>query len=437
MLRRFAVLCWLLLASATPARAQADRVVLLLTATGPLTPAMIEYLDRGLTLAENQGAEALVLQLDTPGGQIDHMNQMVQSIRASRVPVVVYIAPRGAIAGSAGTVITLAGHAAAMAPETAIGAASPVGGQGEDLGETIERKEKEILKATVRGLAARRGEQAVALAEATIEEATAVSATEALEAGLIDAIAEDVDQLLLRLDGLAVELPEGTRTLRMAQASVEPINQSFIEQLLGTLTNPNIVFLLMAVGVQAVLIEISSPGGWVAGFIGVICLSLGALGLGVLPVNWFGIIFIVTAFVLFILEVKAPTHGALTAAGVASFIAGSLVLFNSPGTPAFFRVSVPLVIGTAVVIAGFFLALVALVIRAQRRRVEVGAEALVGRTGVARSELVPAGMVLVGGELWSAVLEDRGLSLAEGDEVEVTSVEGLRLRVRPRQNPSG
>lgn len=437
MLRRFAVLCWLLLASATPARAQADRVVVLLTATGPLTPAMIEYLDRGLTLAENQGAEALVLQLDTPGGQIDHMNQMVQSIRASRVPVVVYIAPRGAIAGSAGTVITLAGHAAAMAPETAIGAASPVGGQGEDLGETIERKEKEILKATVRGLAARRGEQAVALAEATIEEATAVSATEALEAGLIDAIAEDVDQLLLRLDGLAVELPEGTRTLRMAQASVEPINQSFIEQLLGTLTNPNIVFLLMAVGVQAVLIEISSPGGWVAGFIGVICLSLGALGLGVLPVNWFGIIFIVTAFVLFILEVKAPTHGALTAAGVASFIAGSLVLFNSPGTPAFFRVSVPLVIGTAVVIAGFFLALVALVIRAQRRRVEVGAEALVGRTGVARSELVPAGMVLVGGELWSAVLEDRGLSLAEGDEVEVTSVEGLRLRVRPRQNPSG
>lgn len=437
MLRRFAVLCWLLLASATPARAQADRVVLLLTATGPLTPAMIEYLDRGLTLAENQGAEALVLQLDTPGGQIDHMNQMVQSIRASRVPVVVYIAPRGAIAGSAGTVITLAGHAAAMAPETAIGAASPVGGQGEDLGETIERKEKEILKATVRGLAARRGEQAVALAEATIEEATAASATEALEAGLIDAIAEDVDQLLLQLDGLAVELPEGTRTLRTAQASVEPINQSFIEQLLGTLTNPNIVFLLMAVGVQAVLIEISSPGGWVAGFIGVICLSLGALGLGVLPVNWFGIIFIVTAFVLFILEVKAPTHGALTAAGVASFIAGSLVLFNSPGTPAFFRVSVPLVIGTAVVIAGFFLALVALVIRAQRRRVEVGAEALVGRTGVARSELVPAGMVLVGGELWSAVLEDRGLSLAEGDEVEVTSVEGLRLRVRPRQNPSG
>ncbi|HJX41616.1 MAG TPA: ATP-dependent Clp protease proteolytic subunit, partial [Anaerolineales bacterium] len=186
IMRRYALLL-LLLASlwASRAQAQSERVVLVLTATGPLTPAMIEYLDRGLLLAERRGAEALVLQLDTPGGQIDHMNQMVQSIRASAVPVVVYIAPRGAIAGSAGTVITLAGHAAAMAPETAIGAASPVGGQGEDLGETIERKEKEILKATVRGLADRRGETAVALAEATIEEAKAASAQEALEARLI------------------------------------------------------------------------------------------------------------------------------------------------------------------------------------------------------------------------------------------------------------
>src|SRR3990172_3101059 len=172
IMRRYALLL-LLLASlwASRAQAQSERVVLVLTATGPLTPAMIEYLDRGLLLAERRGAEALVLQLDTPGGQIDHMNQMVQSIRASAVPVGVYIAPRGAIAGSAGTVISLAGHAAAMAPETAIGAASPVGGQGEDLGETIERKEKAIMKAEVRTLAAQRPPEAIALAEATIESA--------------------------------------------------------------------------------------------------------------------------------------------------------------------------------------------------------------------------------------------------------------------------
>jgi len=437
-MRRYALLL-LLLASlwASRAQAQSERLVLVLTATGPLTPAMIEYLDRGLLLAERRGAEALVLQLDTPGGQIDHMNQMVQSIRASAVPVVVYIAPRGAIAGSAGTVITLAGHAAAMAPETAIGAASPVGGQGEDLGETIERKEKEILKATVRGLAARRGQTAVALAEATIEEAKAASAQEALEAGLIDLIAEDVEELVARLDGLPVELQAELRTLNTDQASIEHVSQSFIEQLLGALTNPNIVFLLMAVGVQAVLIEIGSPGGWAAGLVGVISLSLGALGLGVLPVNWFGIIFIATAFVLFILDIKAPTHGALTAAGTACFIVGSLVLFNSPGTPAFFQVSVPLVVGTGVFIAGLFLVVVTLAVRAQRRKVTVGSEALIGLIGVARTELSPAGTVLVGGELWSAQLEDRSKALAKGDEVEVISVEGLRLRVRPRGEPPG
>jgi len=438
IMRRYALLL-LLFASlwASRAQAQSERLVLVLTATGPLTPAMIEYLDRGLLLAERRGAEALVLQLDTPGGQIDHMNQMVQSIRASAVPVVVYIAPRGAIAGSAGTVITLAGHAAAMAPETAIGAASPVGGQGEDLGETIERKEKEILKATVRGLAARRGETAVALAEATIEEAKAASAQEALEAGLIDLIAEDVEELVARLDGLPVELPAGVRTLHTDQASIEHVGQSFIEQLLGALTNPNIVFLLMAVGVQAVLIEIGSPGGWAAGLVGVACLSLGALGLGVLPVNWFGIIFIATAFVLFILDIKAPTHGALTVAGTVTFIFGSLVLFNSPGTPAFFQVSVPLVVGTGVFIAGLFLVVVTLAVRAQRRRVTVGSEALIGLIGVARTELSPAGTVLVGGELWSAQLEDRSMALAKGDEVEVIAVEGLRLQVRPRGGPPG
>ncbi|HJX40095.1 MAG TPA: NfeD family protein, partial [Anaerolineales bacterium] len=162
-----------------------------------------------------------------------------------------------------------------------------------------------------------------------------------------------------------------------------------------------------------------------------------ALGLGVLPVNWFGIIFIATAFVLFILDIKAPTHGALTAAGTACFIVGSLVLFNSPGTPAFFQVSVPLVVGTAVFIAALFLVVVTLAIRAQRRRVTVGPEALIGLIGVARTELSPAGTVLVGGELWSAQVEDRSKALAKGDEVEVTSVEGLRLRVRPRGEPPG
>ena len=422
----------LLLVTGSPAAAQSKREILVLNASGPLTPATLEYLDRGLQLAERREAEALILTLDTPGGQVELMNRMIQSIRGSSVPVVVYIAPRGAIAGSAGTVITLSGHVAAMAPETAIGAASPVGGQGEELGETIERKTKEILKAEARGLAARRGEAAVALAEATIEEAKAASADEALQAGLIDFIADDLDDLLVQLDGFTVELESGPRTLSTGAADLIVVEQTFIEQLLGTLTNPNIVFLLMAIGVQAILIEISSPGGWVAGFVGVMSLALGAFGLGVLPVNWAGLIFLTTAFVLFILDIKAPTHGALTAAGVASFIAGALILFNSPGTPAFQRVSVPLVIGTGLAISAIFLTIVSFAISAQRRRVEVGSEALIGRTGITKTELAPTGMVQVAGELWSAKLEDRSGAVPAGEDVEVTGVDGLSLKVRTR-----
>ena len=311
MIRRVFLLFWFILfafsttsALGGSARAQGDApMVQVLTIDGPITPSVAEYLDRGIGSAEKDGAEALIVQLNTPGGSIDVMLDMVESIRGSDVPVVVYVAPRGAIAGSAGTVITLAAHAAAMAPETAIGAASPVGGEGEDLGETLEAKEKNILKATVRSLTEGRSSEATELAEETIETAKAVSATEALEAGLIDFIAGDLDDLLGQLDGYTVQLHSGERTLETENAEVTFIEPTFIERLLNTLTNPNIVFLLLTIGVQAILIEISSPGGWIAGFIGVVCLALATYGLGILPVNWFGLIFLATAFVLFILDI--------------------------------------------------------------------------------------------------------------------------------------
>jgi membrane-bound serine protease (ClpP class) len=411
-------------------KAQGERQVLLLTAQGPLTPAMAEYLDRGLTRAEQEAAGVVIFQLDTPGGSVDLMNRMVQRILNSQVPVVIFIAPRGAIAGSAGTVITLAGHAAAMAPETAIGAASPVGAQGEDLGETIEVKAKEILKAKARSLASRRGEEATALAEATIEEAVAVSANEALEAGLIDFIATDINDLLEQLDGTHVELASGEQILRTSDVEVVEFPQSFIEQFLQVLTNPNVTFLLITVGVQAILIEISAPGGWVAGFIGVVCLALGTYGLGILPVNWFGLIFLVTSFVLFILDIKAPTHGALTVAGLASFIVGALVLFNSPGTPSFQRVSVPLVIGVSLGTGALFFTILSFALRAQQRPVEVGREAIMGRQGDARTPLSPAGTVQVAGELWSATLEENDDHVNKGTRIEVVGMDGLKLIVR-------
>jgi membrane-bound serine protease (ClpP class) len=427
----FFSLCLALLALPFAVGAQDEApLVLVLTSDGPLTPAMSEYLARGIRAAEDRGAEALVFQIDTPGGGVDLMNEMVQDIRAARVPVVVYVAPRGAIAGSAGTVITLAGHAAAMAPETAIGAASPVGSEGQDLGETLEAKTKNILKATVRSLAERRGAEAVELAERTIEEAEALSAVEALEVGLVDFISEDLDELVEQLDGFSVQTDAGEQVLRTAGAQVVTFNTSFIEDLLGILTNPNIVFILLTIGVQAVLIEISSPGGWVAGFIGVVCLALAGYGLGVLPVNWFGVVFLILAFVLFILDIKAPTHGALTAAGVASLVVGGLVLFNSPSVPSFQRVSVPLVVGMSLVTGLTFFGILLIALRAQRSPVLMGHESLIGRQGVVRGRFTRFGIVILGGEQWTAELVEGSETPSDGDRVEVVAVEGLKLYVR-------
>lgn len=436
MIRRFLILPWIVVLSVLPAASREVSAqegapsILLLTAEGPITPSMLGYLERGLDTAQQQGSEALILMLDTPGGSVDLMNEFVQVIRNSSTPVVVYVAPSGAIAGSAGTVITLAGHASAMAPGTAIGAASPVGGEGEDLGETIEAKEKNILKALVRSLAEERGEEAIRVAEDTIETAAAVSATEALQIGLVDFLADNVPDLLDQLDGFQVTTIDGNTTLETANALVTQFNPSFIESLLNVLTNPNIVFLLLTVGVQAILIELSSPGGWIAGFLGAVCLALAAYGLGVLPVNWFGLIFLAIAFVLFVLDIKAPTHGALTAAGVASLIVGSLVLFNSPGTPSFLRVSVPLVIGVSLATAGMFFAILMVALRAQKAPPRMGRESLPGRIGTARTKISPIGTVQLGGELWSSELAPGEEPILEGTQVEVLEVKGMRVVVR-------
>ena len=317
-----------------------------------------------------------------------------------------------------------------MAPCTAIGAASPVGPEGQELGETLAAKEKNILKATVRSLAEARGAEAIALAEQTIETAKAVSAREALDIGLVDFIAADIPDLLRQLDGFTVTTVAGEHTLHLANALATPLEPAWIESLLGILTNPNIVFLLLTIGVQAILIELSSPGGWVAGFIGVVCLALATYGLGILPVNYFGLIFLATAFVLFVLDIKAPTHGALTAAGVGSLILGALVLFNSPGTPSFQRVSVPLVIGVSLVTAAIFFTILTFALRAQKAPIRTGQESLVGKIGTVRNTLSPVGSVQVAGELWTAELAEGEEPILVGARVEVVRVRGVRVFVR-------
>jgi membrane-bound serine protease (ClpP class) len=415
-----------------PVRAQAENpVIVVLTADGPITPAMASYLSRGIRIAERQGAEALIFQLDTPGGGLTTMEQMEQDILASSVPVVVYVAPSGAMAASAGTIITLAAHASSMAPNTTIGAASPVGGQGENLPSTEETKVKNAMSATVRSLTKRRGPTAQALAEDTIQNAAAVSESEALQAGLIDFISTDLNQLRSQLEGFTVTVNGQPVTLHTANATFEPINISLIEELLLIVTDPNIVFLFITIGVQAIIIEISSPGGWVAGFIGVVCLALATYGLGILPVNYFGLLFIVTSFILFILDIKAPTHGALTAAGIGSLIVGALVLFNTPTTPSFQHVSVPLVVIVSIVSGLVFFTIMMIAVRAQQTPIHTGEESLVGREGIARTDLNPKGSVQLGGELWTAELENADAAkLRAGARIQVVRVDGLRLIVR-------
>ena len=405
-------------------------LVILLKYEGPLTPVLNEYIGRGIETAMDRNAAAVVLELNTPGGSIDLMNKVVSSIRNSPLPVVVYVAPRNAMAASAGTVITLSGHLSAMAPETTIGAASPVGSQGEDIGKTMESKTKEMLKANVRALSARRSEDAIRLAEETIDSAKAVTVDEAMKAGLIDIKAEEISDLINQLDGKMVRVGETDMILETTSAEIDEIPYTFTERIFKTLVDPNLVFLFLAVGVQAILIELSNPGAWVPGFIGVSSLMLAIYGLGILPVNWFGILFMILAFVLFVLEIKTPTLGGLTLAGAVSFIAGALILFNSVRAPGFPTVSVPLVVGTGIFIALSFLGIVTFAIKAQRTPIRIGKESLPGKTGMVTVDLNPSGQVQVAGELWSAELAGQERYLGRGSRIEVVQVRGLQLIVR-------
>ena len=427
-------LLWLFFLAVAPGGAQDDNTVLVLEIEGPVTPAMAGYFERGIEQASQEDASAVVIVLDTPGGSVDVTLDIVQTFRSAEVPVIVYVAPAGAQAASAGSVITAAAHAAGMAPDTVIGAAAPVDSSGADIDETLFLKITEDLKATMRNLTARRGEEAVALAEAMIEEARAVTATEALEVGFIDAVASDVDDLLQQVDGLTLTVNERTFTLDTGDAVQQPLPTNTIESLLHALANPLLIGLLLTLGVQAILIEISNPGGWVAGFIGVLALGSALYGLGTLPANYLGLGLLVVAFVLLVLEVKTPTTGALGVAGAVTLLAGLLVLFNSPGTPEFARISIFGAATISVVTAAFFLFLVGKVLQAQSRQAATGAEGMLGAKGSARAAFEAAdpeakrfrGTVLVHGEIWQAVSDK---PIQDGEPVLIQGAEGFTLQV--------
>ena len=433
------LVCLLLLGYSV--QASADQEVLILEIEGPVTPAMHSYFERGIAAGEADGVAAVVVILDTPGGAVDITQDIIQLFRNAAVPVVVYIAPSGAQAASAGSLITLAAHASGMAPETVIGAASPVDGSGADIDETLYRKLVEDLKAQMRGLAERRGPAAVDLAEAMIEDARAVNANEALEIGLIDAVAVDLPDLLAQLDGLEVTVDGEPVILQTAAAQQTTFGQNVVEGILHALSNPLLVGILLTIGVQAILIELSSPGGFVAGLVGVIALGLAFYGLGQLSANWLGLGLIGLSFVLFVLEVKTPGLGVLALGGAIALLAGLLVLFNSPGSPAFARISLAGALMITAVSSGFFLFILAKVISAQRKQPLTGKEGMVGQSGQVRkrfvagfdSDQIYTGSVFVMGELWRAQADE---ALERGDTIIVRKADGFTLQVS-RAEPTG
>lgn len=407
--------------------------VLVLQAEGAVTPAMLSYLERGVAAGEASGSP-LVVVLNTPGGALDVTQEIIRLFRNAGVPVLVFVGPPGAQAASAGSLITLAAHASGMAPETVIGAASPVSGDGADIGETMYRKVVEDTKATVRGLAERRGEEAVTLAEAMIEDARAVNSREALEAGLIDVVAPDVTTFLREVDGMTVALGEETWTLQTADVAQTSLLMNFVEGALHALSNPLLISILLPLGITALMVEVRSPGGWVAGFVGVLSLGLAFYGLGQLPVNWLGLGLIAVAFVLFMLEVASPGIGAMALAGAGTMLAGLLLLFNSPASPEFVRLSIPAAVAITASTAAIFLFILTMAVRAQRKPAATGREGLLGETGRVRKTMIPVpgtagrfmGMVLVHGELWRAEAAE---ALESEEEVVVIGMQGFTVQV--------
>ncbi len=406
------------------ASAQTPGAIKLAVFQGPVTPILAEYIDRTISDAEASGAAAVVLQLDTPGGSVDITKQITQRMTSATVPVIVYVAPRGAHAASAGTFVTLAGHLAGMAPGSSIGAASPISSEGTDLQATAKAKETNVLVADIKNLAARRGDKAVAWAEKAVAEAAAATADEALAMGVIDVIAQDIPDLLRQLDGKTVTVAGQEVKLQLRDRPIEETSLSPIQGFLNTITNPTLAAILLTIGLNAILFELSNPGGYISGVIGVICLLMALYALGQLEANWVGLGFIGIAFVLFVLDIKAPTHGALTLGGIVSFVFGAYMLFNT----AELEVPWATIIALALATGGFFAFAIGKALAAQRRRPTTGMEGMIGEVGEARQTLAPAGMVLVHGELWRA--EADGGPIADGERVVVIGQEGFRLRVK-------
>jgi membrane-bound serine protease (ClpP class) len=412
----------LVMAAAGPARAA---TVSTLELDGVITPVTVRLVAAALEQARKDGAAALVIQLDTPGGLERSMRSIVRDMLNSPLPVVVYVSPTGARAASAGVFITMAAHVAAMAPATNIGAAHPVA-VGGSMDKEMSKKVENDAAAFARTIAAERGRNAE-WAEQAVRSSVSATEREAVKLKVVDLIAENVPDLLAKIDGRTVKTAKGPVSFATKDAPVKVIEVGFRDRFLALISDPNIAYLLMMAGMLGLFFELSNPGSILPGVIGGICLILAFFAFQSLPVNWAGLLLLLFGVVLLIVEIKVVSHGVLTVGGVVAMLLGSLMLYDTPGTTGI-RLSWFVIIPAVGTTAALVFFAVSMGIRALYRPSVTGASAMVGRRGVARTALQPEGQVLIDGELWRAVSPDA--AVGAGEAVQVTAIDGLTLEVR-------
>ena len=410
-----------------------DRTAAVLTLDGAIDPVSARYLLRGLDRAQRDGDKLVVIQMDTPGGLGSSMDQIVQGILASKVPVVVYVSPEGARAASAGVFVAMAASVTAMAPGTHIGAAHPVDAAGGDIPGVMGEKVLNDAVAQLTSLDQLR-DRDPAWPDEAVRRSQSITADQAVKDRVADLQAASLPELLTALDGRVVPTAQGAVTLHTTGIEVRRAPMTIVDRFLGILINPDLAYILLVIGIFGIIFELSFPGMVAPGVAGGLALLLAFLSFGNLPTNVGGLLFIVLAIVLFIVDLKAPTHGVLTGGGVVAFVLGSLLLFPPWRTPTL--PTLPVVHVSPVVIAVmtflvvlFFAVVLAQGVRAQERQVSFGEETIVGMVGRAASDLGPDGYVQAGGEQWSARSAEEGV-IRTGEQVEVVGREGLKLVVR-------
>ena len=388
--------------------------------TEPWQQRAAAFLTRGLEDAEERGSELVIIRLDTPGGLVPSMRVMVKGIMNSSVPVVVYVAPMGAGAASAGVMITVSAHVAAMAPGTNIGAAHPVGAGGKDIDKDMSEKVVNDMASYGRGIAQDKGKNADWV-ERAIRESVSITAEEAVERKVVDLVAADIDELLKLLDGREIDLKRGKVTLKTKDLAKVHYTPGFRDSVLRVISDPNIAYILMMIGLAGLYFELSHPGAIFPGVIGAISLILAFYSFQTLPVNYAGLLLIALAIIFFIAEIMVSSYGILSLGGIVSLTLGSIMLFEDV------RVSLQLMAPTLVLVGGFFVVVSTLAFRAYRAKPQTGTEGLIGEVGVVRKPLDPEGLVFVHGEYWRAVSSEK---LEPGDMARVEEVNGLILKVR-------